>query len=151
MFFISHRGNTKGRNISLENNPMYVDLALFEGYDVEVDTWYVNGLLFLGHDQPDHLIDLNWFYDRKNKLWIHCKNVDSVTFFLGLKDDFNFFWHETDTMTLTSKSFIWAYPGKQPIKNSISVMPEMYNDILTDCIGICSDNISFYYDKNNNI
>jgi len=37
-----------------------------------------------------------------------------------------------------------AYPGKQPIKDSIAVMPELYNDDLSLCIGICSDYISKY-------
>jgi hypothetical protein len=56
----------------------------------------------------------------------------------------NYFWHQEDDVTLTSKGYIWAYPGKQPIKNSIAVMPELKNDNLSECIGICSDNISNY-------
>jgi hypothetical protein len=57
---------------------------------------------------------------------------------------FNFFWHENDLATLTSKGYIWASPGKQPIKNSIAVMPEWYKDDLSQCIGICSDLIVKY-------
>ncbi len=57
---------------------------------------------------------------------------------------FNYFWHETDTVTLTSKSYIWAYPGKQPITNSIAVLPEIYNDNIENCVGVCSDIIEFY-------
>jgi hypothetical protein len=64
-------------------------------------------------------------------------------------DGFNYFWHEEDTVTLTSRGAIWAYPGKQPIKGSIAVMPEIYDDNLNDCIGICSDNVKKY--KNENI
>jgi hypothetical protein len=58
--------------------------------------------------------------------------------------DFNFFWHETDTVTLTSKKYIWAYPTKQPILNSIAVMPELYKDNIIGCIGVCSDYIEKY-------
>ena len=47
-------------------------------------------------------------------------------------------------MTLTSKSYIWAYPGKQPIKNSIAVMPEIHNDDISQCLGVCSDYIQNY-------
>jgi hypothetical protein len=57
---------------------------------------------------------------------------------------FNYFWHQEDTLTLTSMNVIWAYPGKQPIKGSVAVMPEIYNDNLDNCIGICSDYINDY-------
>jgi hypothetical protein len=43
----------------------------------------------------------------------------------------NYFFHQEDDITLTSKGYIWAYPGKQPIKNSIAVMPELNKDDLT--------------------
>ena len=47
-------------------------------------------------------------------------------------------------ITLTSKNYIWAYPGKQPIKNSIAVLPEIYQDNLSECLGVCSDYIENY-------
>lgn len=59
-------------------------------------------------------------------------------------DGFNYFWHETDTVTLTSKGFPWAYPNRQPIKGSIAVMPELNNDDVTECYGVCSDVIEQY-------
>jgi hypothetical protein len=151
MILISHRGNINGKFESYENEPNYIDLAISKGYDVEVDVWCVNGTLFLGHDNPQYGVDFKWLKDRLTKLWIHCKNIESVLYFKECEHEFNYFWHELDTITLTSLNYIWAYPGKQPIKNSISVMPEINNDILTECLGICSDNISFYNDKNNNI
>ena len=45
---------------------------------------------------------------------------------------------------LTSNRDIWAFPGKQPIRNSIAVLPELYNDTIEKCKGICSDNIENY-------
>ena len=56
----------------------------------------------------------------------------------------NYFFHQEDDITLTSKGYIWAYPGKQPIKNSIAVMPELNKDDLTKATGICSDYIKDY-------
>jgi hypothetical protein len=56
----------------------------------------------------------------------------------------NYFWHEEDTVTLTSFNWIWAYPGKQPIKGSIAVMPEINNDDISEAGGICSDFIKNY-------
>ena len=139
MILISHRGNISGRFENNENNPDYIDLAISKGYDVEVDIWYKDDTLWLGHDMSDYSVDLLWFVDRIDKLWIHCKNVEAVNFLKNLEYKFNYFWHENDTITLTSLNHIWAYPGKQPIENSIAVMPEIYNDDLSKCLGICSD------------
>jgi len=43
---------------------------------------------------------------------------------------------------------MWVYPGKQPIKNSIAVLPEIFNDDIKDCTGICSDFIKKYKEGN---
>lgn len=144
MKLISHRGNINGRMEAWENEPTYIDLAILKGYDVEIDVWYKNGILWLGHDKPQYAVDFRWFRDRIDKLWIHCKNVDAINYFKTCGYDFNYFWHETDTITLTSLNYIWAYPNKQPIENSIAVMPEINNDDTTKCIGICSDFIEKY-------
>jgi hypothetical protein len=144
MILISHRGNTNGKMESFENEPTYIDLAISKDYDVEVDVWYVDGVLFLGHDNPQYGVNFKWFKDRISKIWIHCKNIDSLNFFKTSNYEFNYFWHESDTVTLTSMNYIWAYPGKQPIYKSIAVMPELNNDDVTKCIGICSDYIEKY-------
>lgn len=144
MILISHRGNINGRIKSWENEPTYIDLAIKNGYDVEIDVWYVDNVLYLGHDKPQYGVDLRWVKDRITKLWIHCKNIESINFFKDNRYQFNYFWHETDTITLTSLNYIWAYPGKQPIEKSIAVMPELNNDDITKCVGICSDYIEKY-------
>lgn len=144
MILISHRGNLNGRLESSENEPTYIDLAISKEFDVEVDVWYKDETLWLGHDKPQYDIDFRWFRDRINKLWIHCKNIESIIFFKSLHYKFNYFWHENDTITLTSLNYIWAYPGKQPIENSIAVMPEELNDDTSKSIGICSDYITNY-------
>lgn len=143
MILISHRGNTNGKFESYENEPTYIDKAISEGFDVEVDIWVLAGILFLGHDRPQYGIDYNWLQERKNKLWIHCKNIEALQF-CDDRLDLHYFWHENDTVTLTSQSTIWAYPGKQPIKNSIAVMPELYGDNIIECLGVCSDFIKKY-------
>ena len=76
--------------------------------------------------------------------WVHCKNVEAVVYFKECEYDVNYFWHEEDTLTLTSHNHLWVYPGKQPIKNSIAVMPEINNDDISECLGICSDKIKEY-------
>ena len=144
MILIAHRGNTNGIFESFENEPTYIDMAIKKEFDVEIDVWFKNNVLWLGHDKPQYGVDFRWFRDRIGKLWIHCKNVDAINYFKTCGYDFNYFWHETDTITLTSLNYIWAYPNKQPIENSIAVMPEINNDDTTKCIGICSDFIEKY-------
>ena len=146
MILISHRGNINGRSELYENSPNYIDSAIKKGYDVEVDIWISNGNFYLGHDNPQYEISLEWLSERKDNLWIHCKNIESIEKFNILNDNYNYFWHQEDTVTLTSKNFMWAYPGNQPIKNSISVLPELFNDNTSECIGICSDYIQNYND-----
>jgi hypothetical protein len=144
MILIAHRGNIDGQFESYENEPNYIDKALKKGYDVEIDIWIIEGNFYLGHDKPQYGITLEWLDKRKNELWIHCKNIEAMEWFNSLFGTYNYFWHQEDTLTLTSKGYIWAYPGKQPIKNSIAVMPEIYNDDLSKCLGICSDYIQNY-------
>lgn len=145
MILISHRGNIDGRFESYENEPFYIDKAISEGYDVEVDVWYINNQLFLGHDNPQYGVNIKWFIDRLNKLWIHCKNIDSIIFLKNCEQDFNYFWHQNDDIAITSKGFFWTYPGKQLTENSIAVMPEIKQfENIYNSYGICSDYIKNY-------
>lgn len=150
MIYISHRGNINGRNEFYENQPDYIDNAIAKGYDVEVDVWCRDTELWLGHDNPDYSVNIKWFYDRISKLWIHCKNIDAILYFKQCGYHMNYFWHETDTITLTSLGYIWAFPGKQPIMGSIAVMPEDGLDDTSSAHGICSDFIKIYKIKHEN-
>lgn len=149
MIFISHRGNINGKNENEENKPEYIVESINQGYDCEIDLWVINKRLFLGHDLPQYEIPFTFLETYAERLWVHCKNIEAVTKLQEKTDDkIHFFWHQEDDLTLTSKSIIWAYPGKQPIKRSIAVMPEINNERnLERCLGICSDEISSY--KNN--
>ena len=142
MILISHRGNINGKIPEKENHPDYIDTAIKAGYDVEIDLWLNDGVLYLGHDSIQYEVDLKWLEKRQSKLWIHCKNVEALEFIFNT--DLHFFWHQEDTLTLTSLNCIWAYPGKQPIIKSIAVMPEIYNDDISECYGVCSDYIEKY-------
>ena len=142
MILISHRGNLMGRIPNNENHPNYIDEAINAGFDVEVDMWWVDGRVYLGHDEPTYEVDNEWLVDRVDKLWIHCKNVELLNWIRSTI--LHYFWHEEDTVTLTSKQYMWAYPGKQPIIGSIAVMPEIHNENISKCIGVCSDYINNY-------
>ena len=80
MILISHRGNINGRFESYENEPNYIDLAIKKGFDVEIDIWYKDKLLWLGHDIPQYGVNIDWLKNRLPNLWIHCKNIDAMIF-----------------------------------------------------------------------
>jgi hypothetical protein len=142
MILISHRGNVSGPIPEAENNPKYIDDTICLGYEVEIDMWWIDGKIYLGHDKPQYEVSDKWLNERIHKLWIHCKNTELLNWIKNTS--LHYFWHENDTVTLTSKNYIWAYPGKQSIIGSIAVMPEIYTDDITQCIGICSDYIQNY-------
>ena len=64
MILISHRGNISGKKIELENNPSYIQSTLDLGYEVEIDVWFKNGEWWLGHDNPEHKISIDYFLNK---------------------------------------------------------------------------------------
>jgi len=143
MKLISHRGNILGPDKLNENKPEYVIDAINKGYDVEVDVWLDKDQnIYLGHDSPLYLIDKNFILKYIDRLWLHCKNIESLYMFIDKIPEANFFWHQSDDFTLTSKNFIWTFPGKMITPFSIMV----HKSIIPDgwekdngVYGICSD------------
>lgn len=137
MKIISHRGNVNGSNIKLENRPDYVENAIILGFDVEVDVWVVGDSVYLGHDNPMYEIDIDFL---KNKeIWCHAKNEESLS--LMLDCDINCFWHQKDNFTLTSKGFVWCYPGFFHPKGVtvIRESPSICTKYSKKIYGICTD------------
>lgn len=145
MFFISHRGNLNGPNKKEENKIEYINKALHQNFDVEIDLWFVSNNFFLGHDKP--LYRVNKKFINNKKFWIHAKNLDC--FYELSKSNLNYFWHENDKVIFTSKGFFWNFPGTKLNKmKSIYVLPENLKkfDKSLNYKGICSDYI-FKYKK----
>jgi hypothetical protein len=146
MKFISHRGNIDGKDILKENLPEQIDYCISIDLDVEIDLWFIDKKFFLGHDKPQYEISYNWLKIRKENLWIHCKNLAALEVLID--KDLNYFWHQEDDFTLTSKQFIWTYPNKQVTNKSVIVLFDKTDDIK-NCYGICSDYIKFEREKYN--
>lgn len=145
MRLISHRGNISGRVEIFENNPSYINIAISQGFDVEIDIWFENGKLWLGHDNPQYPTDINWLKINSSNLWIHCKNIGALDYFKKTETTFNYFFHQNDDVTITSNGHFWTYPGKQLTENSIACMPELKDfQNIEFSYGICSDFISKY-------
>ena len=135
MKLIAHRGNINGPNPLEENRPEYIEKAIELGYDVEIDIRYepnVDGL-YLGHDDSQYVVNWLWLSKYKENLWIHCKNIESLSEFSLESNGYNYFWHQEDDYTLTSKNYIWTYPGQSYTPKSIIVMPEMLKKQWSCC------------------
>lgn len=148
MILISHRGNIDGKNSSLENNPDQIDFLTSKKINVEIDVWFKNKKIYLGHDNPDTEINISWLYEKIKFLWIHCKTFETIDFFYRQDKKFNFFFHQNDDLTLTSLGYIWVYPGKTFNKNSIIVCnskKELKKIAEHKPLGICSDFISILF------
>ena len=142
MRLISHRGNIQGRIEDNENKPEYIDHALSLGYEVEVDIWLVDNKIYLGHDEPQYLIGIEWLEKRSSNLWIHCKNLEALSYLNSYRKKFNYFAHDKDMGVLTSHNYIWS---TNVCDWGILVLPEVFNtEPDKKTLGVCSDIIEMY-------
>lgn len=136
--FIAHRGNVNGPQPAVENTDDYLKHAYSLGYDVELDLIEWRGALYYGHDEPQDIADLSFL--QSVGVWCHAKNLEA--FEILYKMNTNAFWHQTDSITLTTKKYIWCYPGVF-INNKKAVWLDLLNALLPDKIeniyGICGD------------
>ena len=153
MIIIAHRGNVDGINPERENSPDYIDEALELGYDVEIDLRVKDKRLYLGHDEAQYPVKLGWLYRNRERLWIHCKDRESLEFCSSTVMNLHYFFHANDRYTLTSKGIGWVLVGQIPYNNSIAVLPESisyYNkyegkyDRILGTHGICTDKCNYY-------
>lgn len=150
MRWILHRGNISGPK-SVENNPVILLELLKEKYEIEIDLWYRDNKLYLGHDAPEYLI--NETFLEHSGFWIHCKSAETLEYMNTKKKHLHYFYHTDEDYVLTSKGYIWCYVGKPALENSVIVMPEksihsysMEELEKKNCI-ICSDYLEYYIRK----
>jgi len=137
IILISHRGNIHGPSIK-ENNPNWIlnHVIDYLGLNVEIDVWYIDNELWLGHDKPQYKCPLKLV---QHKLaWCHAKNLEALEFLLLVGA--HCFWHENDKRTLTSQGYIWTYPDQKPSKRGILVIERILKDTdFNNTLGICTD------------
>lgn len=142
---ICHRGNlTPGRK-DLENNFGVLNERSNQKYRVEVDIWYHNHNLWLGHDRPEYKVTLEWLASCPRRL-IHAKDGKTFAYLLqeaGKKAlDLHIFFHTEEEYVLTNKGFIICYPGVPLLEGSLCMMPERASYTAEEkevCFTICSD------------
>ena len=146
--FIAHRGITDGNYSDRENKVDTIIQALRYGYEVEVDVRLFNGEIYLGHDEPQEKLSKLWNRMRTGidwipygGLWYHCKDSGSLDYFKKL-NMYNYFWHDQDNFTITSKGHIWTADlcGCYPVDTFVVVKnkDDLVSQSETNCAGICS-------------
>jgi hypothetical protein len=136
MILISHRGNIDGKT-KAENHTTHILNAIHKGFDVEIDVRFVKGEFFLGHDEPQYKTDIEFLSNPK--LWCHAKNIDAL--YMMINNKIHCFYHQNDSVTLTSKRFIWTFPDRPLTASSICLFPDLTNQDFSDAAGVCSDHI----------
>ena len=145
MIIISHRGNIRGPVPEKENRPSYIDCAIGNGYHVEIDVRSINGELWLGHDEPQYKITHRWLRERRNHLWIHCKDVQAAKECWVYQS----FCHIGDPFTYTSTGKIWLHDLSMKMDSNV-IIPliskndiSKFKDIQIGVFGICTDYPSY--------
>jgi len=139
MILIAHRGNINGPNHEEENKPSYLLQAINSGFHIETDLWIIDNNLFLGHDNPQYQINIDFLLNIKDKLFLHCKNIPALKYIIKNYPEIECFFHDNDECVLTSKNKLWTFPGKELTELSICVMPERCNQQPINCLGVCTD------------
>lgn len=143
MILISHRGNITGRIPDFENRPSYIQDTIVLGYDVEIDARMKEGELHLGHDYAQYRVELEWLLERKDKLWVHTKDFESLN--LLIDKGLRVFFHEEERQTIINNTnLIWSHDltsisGKSiiPLLDLQSINEHGY--LAQNVYGVCSD------------
>jgi hypothetical protein len=140
-----HRGNLTGPVKELENNFGILIQRSIQGYRTEVDVWYHDHNLWLGHDKPEYKISFDWLASCKKRL-IHAKDGKTLEYLLleaGKRAlDLHIFYHTEEDYVLTNKGLVICYPGKPLLQGSLCMMPERANyngEELQKSFCVCSD------------
>lgn len=164
MKIISHRGNLKGIDPFKENDPNHLDYVLNSRptFLIEVDVWGDSrtNSLSMGHDEPVHHVDPIWVAKHRNRLILHCKNreaMEIVSELNGTTNAIEYFYHQNDEYTITSKQNIWVHPRAVPAKNSYWVINDdifngdrdwLYDWIMKSAVmGICTDYPEYWAER----
>jgi len=152
MKIISHRGNIRGSVPDKENRPSYIDCAIGNGYDVEIDIRLIGDELWLGHDEPQYKVDHTWLTKRESRLWIHCKNFDAAK----ECSRYQSFCHSDDPFIYTSNNKIWLHgEGENNYKlDQNTIIPLIDTDSIKKFAtnsgtpyGVCTDYPILFGDK----
>ena len=145
MILISHRGNVDSIQSERENTKEYILEAIERGFYVEIDVWMKNGSLFLGHDNPENEVSVDWLNRFGNKLFIHSKNYSAFCYFMYENSvSIPTFYHTIeDHVIIGNTNLVWSHNLKEC--NERSIIPLLDKESIkeinkySNVYGVCSD------------
>lgn len=145
MRFIAHRGNVKGPKPEWENKKSYIRQALQLGFDVEIDVSYIDGKLFLGHDEPGEEVSLE--YLSSSSLWVHAKTAATFAYLTGFSE-INTFLQSEEAIVVSSRQYLWNHSKCTDFTpRSVAVVLDYDKEFLSKYVkisGVCSDYVLSY-------
>ncbi len=135
MILIAHRGNVEGPQPALENTVPYIESALERGFDVEVDVWFRDRKMWLGHDKPETAIDID--YLKNPHIWVHAKDGEGL-YIMQQEGSIHCFFIQDKGMTFTSNGVIYGYPEAGLPVGSIAICIEV-QPLDKLILGVCTD------------
>ena len=148
MYFIAHRGNTRGPQPTFENKIDYLRHAYHDlNHGIETDVFAHKDKLYLGHDEPDTPVttEIAEFLKRAG-VFVHAKNIQCIPRLISM--DCNVFFHKTDDVVFTSKGNIWCFPGVYVNDIKKAIWLDLHWQPLKrkrfNCFAVCGDDASAY-------
>jgi hypothetical protein len=143
---ISHRGNLNGKITERENSKEYIDEAIKAGFYVEIDIRTKNNNLYLGHDEPQYLVTLEWLSERLEFLIVHAKDFDSFNTLIEYNDLKIFFHTCEEHVIINNTKLFWSHDLKTASNKSIIPLLnlddiKLHSHLKNKVFGICSDYI----------
>jgi hypothetical protein len=131
----------------MENHPAAIGFAIYYQMDVEVDLWFKDGYLWLGHDEPVWKVDDEAFLTKRKELLLcHAKNIEA-----GMKLQemgMHWFGNNFDAFVSTSQGVTILHPQARYVPGCLVMLPEQRKakdlGLMEDAWGFCSDDIMFY-------
>jgi glycerophosphoryl diester phosphodiesterase len=146
MILISHRGNLNGRIPERENSLEYIDEAIDMGFYVEIDVRTKENDLYLGHDEPQYLVTLDWLNERSEFLYIHVKDFKSLDALI-MYNNLKIFFHTLEEHVIINNTKVfWSHDIKNISEKSIIPLLsldeiKLNSHLKNNVFGICSDYI----------
>lgn len=152
MIVYSHRGNLDGPHPATENAPGQIDRAISAGFHVEVDLRVhakdemrgVANELWLGHDEAQYRVSLDWIDERRERLLLHLKDFDALKYVVEKRPVWHFICHSSDLYTITSQKDVWLHdlalaPDERTIVPLITLEQLLGYEHLRVVAGVCTD------------
>lgn len=139
MILISNKGNTVGPSV-YQNQPLYIEKTLKEGFKVKTDLWVFPKTLMIG-DTPLYPVT----FDLLSQCLVEARNLNAVEFLV--RSNLDGFYRGGSDIVFTTKGAILSF--KSWIREAIIMNPEDHTfDILANSTGICSDYIKGFINEN---